>query len=280
MPPDAGSDATEPLNLSGSIPNTTEPSDAGYTPPEFGAIVPPEYKDRGWVGEIKDVPTLFKKMDDQHSALGRRPSGIPHDNAAPEEWREFNKSFGVPERAEEYDFKIEGKEYTDQDKAFHDKLRPVLQAAGVSNRQLKQIAPGFNDVLKALAGDGIRNQEELDKNFDTLAETTFGDRRADVMAKGKSYISKYVPEAMRASIDTLDNTALVIMASLVDGIAKDYVLEDVIPSDGSPAAVQSEAQRREEGKKLMASKAYADPFHPDHNQVKEQVQRLYGTFRG
>ena len=36
-------------------------------------------------------------------------------------------------------------------------------------------------------------------------------------------------------------------------------------------------QKRAEGLRLMSLPEYQDPFHPDHEKVRKQVEDLYGT---
>jgi len=120
---------------------TVPPEGADGTLPEFKTIVPPEYADKTWVSEVKDIPSLFKMVDDTKALVGKRPAGIPQDNAPEEEWKAFDQLRGVPETPDVYDFKIEGKEFNETDKAFHDALRPVLLDAGITPRQLAKLAP-------------------------------------------------------------------------------------------------------------------------------------------
>src|SRR3990172_4310041 len=111
------------------------PHDPAPTYPEIATLIPKEYASKPWVKDLKDVPTIFKMLEDQKAALSRRPGGVPQDNAKPEEWAAFNKALGVPEKPEEYEF---GKmpEGMESNKEFEADMRKLFHGAGVTKRQV------------------------------------------------------------------------------------------------------------------------------------------------
>jgi hypothetical protein len=70
------------------IPSTNDTQPATITPTNFSLsdIIPDEYKEKGYMSKIKDVEGLFKSFDGLQSLIGKRPAGIPQENATQEEW--------------------------------------------------------------------------------------------------------------------------------------------------------------------------------------------------
>lgn len=247
---------------------TTDPA----PPPEFASLIPEEFKDKPWVQDVKDIPALFKMMDDTKAAIGQRAGGIPQDTAPEEDWTKFNKSFGVPEKAEDYKF-AEPPEGEEVHEEFQKGMATLLYKAGVSQRQLNVLEPGFNELATKLTGDS----EQANTDFDKLAQDTFGTREEEVMKNGKALIAKYIPEGMRELQESISNENLIILAGVLDGITKEYISEDQIPTGGAAVGPVTTEDKRTKGTALMNEKAYLDPFHPDHGRMVKEVNNLFGN---
>lgn len=271
-----------PVSGGASYPGHTPPPAAGTPPtppavPEFATLIPAEYKDKPWVKDTKDLPTLFKRVDDLQSELGKRPSAIPQENAKPEEWTAFNKAFGVPEKPEDYKFSQvpDGLESSPE---FQKGVQDVLHKAGISARQFKLIEPAWNSLMLEMAKNTQAGAQALDKDFDKLANTTFGERKDAALSRSKAMIDKFIPPGMKPHLAKLSNENLIIMAGVLDGIISKYVSEDDIPKGGGGGAGPAgEEARREEARKLMQSDAYKNGFHPEHAATVQKVAELYRT---
>lgn len=265
-----------------------EVSNSGNTPaaaageaaaaPEFTALIPAEYKDKPWIKDVKDLPGLFKRTDGLLTEIGKRPAGIPEDNAPSEKWAAFNKAWGVPEKPEEYKL-AEGTAEAPVDPKFQSGIKNVFHKAGVSARQAAVLEAGYNELAAALTKEKGIETEKLNTDFTKLAADTFGARKDDALAGAQKLIAKFAPAAMKAQIESMSNENLIILAGVLDGVRKEFISEDRMPSSaaaGTGVGMTPE-QKQAKGRELMASKAYTDPFHPDHEKVKDEVQRLYGT---
>lgn len=269
--------ATVKTETPGNQNNTPPATPAAGTPPEFSSIIPKEFVERPWVKDTKDIPSLFKRVDDLLVEVGKKPAGIPQDNAKPEEWNDFNKAFGVPEKPEMYEFgKVpEGLEVNPD---FQNNMKGILHKAGVSKRQSKVLEEGFNAMLLQVAKGQAEANEKVNKDFDALADSTFGERKAKVMETGRALIAKFIPESLKSHIDKLPNESLMVLAGVLDGVAKQYIKEDDLPKGaGAGTGNMGEQQRRDEGKKLMASEAYRNPLHAEHDATVRKVRELYQT---
>ncbi len=250
---------------------------------DFSSIIPEGFGEKDWVKDLakSEDPrtTLFQMLEDQRTTIAKRPGGIPEDTATEEEWATFDKSMGVPEDAAEYKFAVvEGQEVNEE---YQKGLGEVLQKAGISKRQFEKLEPAFNELVSKFAPDPAAAAEKLETDFDKLALDTFGAEKDKVLTEATLLIGKHIPESMKPLLKDLPNESLIIMTGVLNSIRKEYISGDSLPNGGDGAATgETEGDKRAQGQKLMASKAFNDPFDPEHDRVVEQVGRLYGTWQG
>jgi hypothetical protein len=227
--------------------------EAAPTAPSFADIVPAEYKDAEWVKTTKDTDSFFKQFSDLKSKIGSLPAK-------------------APENAEGYTFaEVEGVE---ADADFQGKISAALLDAGINQDQFSKLESVYNGLLSS----GQDASKQADVDFDALANSTFGEDRQKVMDQTQGLLKQYTPESMTSHVAGLSNEALIIMSGVLNGMAKEYMGEDSIPTGkGSATAASSEATRRTEGKNIMQSEAWKDPRHPGHAEAVAKVQQLYGT---
>jgi hypothetical protein len=239
-------------------------------------IIPESFKDKPWVSELKDIDGLFNKVDFLQSKIGERPAGIPQENAPKEDWEKFNKAWGVPEKPDDYKFDAlpEG---VPVDENFQKEIKGVLHKAGVNPRQAKILEKGYNELL-VKSMEGLKGKQvELDKGFNELADKTFGADRDKALKVSRALLARYTPEEMKPYLGSLSNEQLVIMAATLTGIQKEFIDEDKLPTGGENVGPQSQSEKRELAKQLMASDAYTNPWHPEHEATKKKVDSLYGN---
>lgn len=270
-------DPTAPQNLGASFTPGAAPAPAvNPNDIKFQDIIPVEYKDKPWIKDVKDVPGLFKRTDGLLTEMGKRPAGIPEDNAPPEKWAAFNKAFGVPDKPEDYKLSAGTKE-APADPKFQEGIKGVFHKAGVSARQAAVLEAGYNALVAEMVKNQGANNEQQDIDFEKLAGDVFGQRKDEALSGSKKLIMAHAPEAMKPHIEKLSNENLIILAGVLDAVRKEYISEDRMPTGGSAPIGMTAEQRRAKGQELMASKAYQNPFDPDHERVKAEVGRLYKT---
>lgn len=276
------SDATDIAGQAATVPAHTPAAPPSGEPVSLESIVPAEYKDKPWVQEIKDVSGLFKRFEDNHTALSRRPAGIPQDNAPEAEWDAFNKAAGVPEKPEDYDFSILDRDFSDQDKAFHESVRGILKSAGISKRQFAKLIPAFDEMTRKQAEAQEvaqkKSTEELDQQFDKVTNEKYGDRKQAIFDRARKFFEEYSDPNLKMDLAGLPNNVLVGLVDFVNNVYEKHVSEDTIPSGGGSVPGQTLEEKKAEGARLMASKEYQDPFHPEHARVRKKVDELFLAF--
>ena len=138
-----------------------------HTKLDFTKMVPQEFQNREYLKNIKDTSSFFKAFDGAQELLGKRPAGIPHDNASDDEWKNFNKSFGVPEKLEDYDL---GKipKGAKVDPKIDKGVREVFQKAGLNKRQAKIVSEGYRSLLEGVLKENSDNVKNQNEDFDKL----------------------------------------------------------------------------------------------------------------
>lgn len=261
------------------MPDPDPNSNPNPTTPDFQTLIPAEFKEKAWVKDVKDLPSLFKRTDGLLSEMGKRPAGIPQDNAAPEEWDKYYRAAGRPDKPEEYGFKAD----TEAAKAlgWDDKIaagvQAVLHSAGLSKKQAQMVREGYEKILVEHVKEKGLAQQKLDTDFEKLAKTTFGDATDKVLAESKALIAKFAPSAVQAHVANLSNENLIVLAGVLKGVREAYIKEDILPAGGGSGAsgAKTNDEIRAEAMKLMASEIYKSPTHPDHDKVVKQVNELY-----
>lgn len=243
---------------------------------DFASSIPEAYRERPWAKELTSSEEMFKMLDETKTLVGKRPAGIPQDTAPSEEWSEFNKAFGVPEKAEEYKF-VEPGEGQEVNPEFQKGIADIMHKAGVSQKQLGLIEPAFNELVSKLAGEAGGDSEQANADFDKLALDTFGTREEEVMKNGKALIAKYIPESMKTHQESISNENLIILAGVLDGITKEFISEDRIPDGGNVVGPVTQADKEVEGRRLMMTDEYRDAFNPGHDAMQSRVNKLFGT---
>lgn len=234
--------------------------------------------DRGWAKDYADKPldkdtatALLKKLDGAESLIGRK-IGIPSDDAKPEEIEKFYSTLRA-QKPEDYEFQLGEK----PDENFVKEMRAAAHKAGLSKKQMAEfvggLAPGFQARQAAVAAE----QAKLDKEFEQLAATTFGADKEKIIERVKAALDEHAPAAVKAHIGRLDNPTLALVAGVVNAIMVKYIPEDKL--NGGKGAVGDTTDIREQGRKLMASPEYKDPFHPKHAEVKAKVDALYASMK-
>jgi hypothetical protein len=266
------------VNVPATAAGTGAPAGGTAGAQDFSTMVPAEFKDRPYLKDVKDVPSLFKLLDNSQTLIGKRPAGIPQENAPADEWEKFHAMLR-PEKPEGYEFKKDENlaKTLGWDDKVADSVKALFHKAGLSKRQALEIQQGYEQLLGAKHKEAIEKKAAQDTEFSGLAEKVFGKEVEKVLLSSKALIAQHAPDAVKAHLDKLDNNSLVILAGVLNSIKTKYIKEDQVPGGGNAPAGLSETDRRAKGQALMASEAYRNKFHPDHDRVNAEVQALYGT---
>lgn len=242
---------------------------------DFATIIPAEYKDVPWVKDTKDIPSLFKRTSDLMTEIGKRPAGIPQDNAKPEEIAAFNKAWGVPDKPEDYKLSDPPKEVGPANPEFQAAIKNMFHKAGISAKQAAALEKDWNALTVEMVKKNGAQAEQADTDFNKLRDEVFGAQAETVIKNASALIAKFVPEKMKSHVENLSNENLIVLAGVIEGIRKEYISEDKLPSGGGAPVGMTAEQKRAKGQELMASPAYTNPFDPNHEKVKAEVQAIY-----
>lgn len=264
-----------------TIKRTEDPVPEGFKLPEgvsFDQLVPEEYRDKPYLKdaiEKGDIKEVFAKLDGAQKLIGQRPAGIPADDAPAEEWEKFYDSMGRPEDPKGYEFEVP--EGVDRDEEFEGEVKQIFHKHGLTPKQALGVQKEFDALLADTLEKKGAAQKQLDKDFNKLSTEVFGDERVDAaLSEAKALIGKYTPEKMKGHVENLSNENLIVLASVLDGINRDYISEDQggggSPSGGTPESVEG---LRAEARKLMAKPEYSDSFKTGHKEVANRVTAIY-----
>lgn len=253
----------------------------------------------GWDDTLKNDPALkdFKTSADiaksyveTKKLLGQK-LGIPGPDATPEAKAAFHEAMGVPKEAAGYGFQapadLPEALKANYDQKHADKWAGRMKELGIPKEAANTLRNEFfaemNEEIKTMKAD----VEKSDAEFDKMATGIYGDRtKADAaMQKAKTIIEKYVPAQLKASMENLPNSALLILAAGLGGYSKEQSGEDqTISRDaGTTADGKTASQLREDARQIMASPEYNSPFAKGkeaHEKAKADVKAIYARVDG
>lgn len=261
---ETGGDVATTQTTTATAPNPLMQDGSGDAKPlTLEQIVPAEYKDKEYLSKYKSVDDFFKGVDNLQQQAGKRPFGIPQDNATQEEKDKFYLELGRPESSEGYKFEPPEKYKESMDA---DLLKDFSAFAHENNYTQNQYEAGVNKFLEyqeKFATDlkakfeeaGIGQQTQWDDKFEELSAKHFGDRKEAVIDEGSQLMATYTPAEMKPYLDAIPPEALMVMAATLDGIRKDYIDEGKSPGTGGGAETGStEQELRQELADIKAHK--------------------------
>ena len=263
-----------------TIPSHTHTPGTAYALPEgvqFKDIVPGDYKDKPYMKDVKDIPSLFKKFDGAETLVGQRQSVIPGEGATDDDWNKFFDASGRPKTSDLYEFTtVKAADGTDvkRDPAFETAVKDIFHKAGISSKQAKAVQEPFDALIAKMATDQATTK---DADFDKLASEAFGTDADKALDVGKKLLEEHMPKGYAEHFKNLPNESLILMAGVLKSVQAKYIKEDDIPGGGGGGggSATSINELRKEGQMLMAKKEYQDSFHPDHKKVKAEVTDIH-----
>lgn len=242
--------------------------------------VPESYADRGWAKDLKSNDDVWKLLDNAQSLIGKRPAGIPSNDASDEEWEKFFQAA----RPEQYEFtEIEGLPEGVDLSAQTEKASELFKKYGLTQKQADGLRKEWLMYEMSTMGE---HQQALDKQFDELTSKHF-DNLEEAQKLTLDAVNKYVPEEMRPHVQALENNpqALVGLISLATNMQKEISeIKEKYGAEGSLTHGQSTSaanldEVRKELAQLRVSDAARNFDHPEHKQTHEKINQLSQTVR-
>jgi len=255
--------------------------------------IPEPYVGKGWTEKVKSVDDLWKTTANLQELIGKRPAGIPTQDAPESEWDTFYKAMGRPEKPE-YDFGEfkDVPEGLDVD-SFKQQAGVILHKAGLSPKQAKAVLSEYLALeSKALNDSKLsaeQREKDLDTEFDKVMGEQFGDKYPEVEKAVRESMLKYTPEPLREAYAELADKpkALAAIVTAFNGMQKEiaetrkkYGAEDNLQrGDGGAQSGTNIEDIRKELSTLGLSKEFKDFTHPEHKKAAERVQVLRGVMK-
>lgn len=263
-----------------------QPSQATNPPvseaPAF--VVPDAYKDRGWVEKVKSPDDLWKTLDNAQSLLGKRPAGIPANDAPQEEWDKFYQA-ARPESAEKYTLgDIEGLPEGVDLAPYKASAQKLMFEAGLTQRQADAM---WKQYVALEVGAATSKQQESeadrDKRYDETVTKVFGDKKEQSEKIALDLINQYVPDELKDNVKALKDSpeAMVGMIALanqlhaeMEKIKAEYGAEGKLPDGGTKVAAEDISETVAKLSKLRLSPEAQDFTKAGHAKVMNEIAEL------
>lgn len=225
---------------------------------------------------ITSLEGLAKGYVHAQKAIGKDRIAVPDKHATMDDWQQVFKKLGVPEKVEEYKFKLpEGAEVNDET------LKALSEAghkAGLLPFQMEQVFEKYYEIAKA--------------SSDSQLTTLKAKAEEDVNALKKEWGEGYETQTKKANVafkellpDEADRKRLIEdgMAShpsvvrLLANAAK-FFKEDTFVGHGEGSlggVTPAEALEKARAIQGNAEHPYRNKSHPNHQQAQKEVQALY-----
>jgi hypothetical protein len=251
--------------------------------------IPETYADRGWADKIKSTDDLWKGYDNAQTLIGKRPAGIPSNDASDADWDSFYRAMGRPDTPEYQLSDPDGLPEGFDTSSYKQLASEILHSAGLSPKQADKVYKLF--MQKELEGAGKQQeqtaaqQKALDDEFDALTKEHFGDEYERASNLTKDAFGKYAPQSLRESLSEIGDKpkalAAVVatikgMQSEIDRVKKEYGAEGSITTGSQTTSVGIDEVRKELAK-LRISPAARDFTSAEHKATMERIQELSGT---
>ena len=240
--------------------------------------IPESYKDKPYLKGIDSQDKLFAMLDGAQELIGKRPAGIPGEKATPEEWGKFYDAMGRPKTPAEYQFELDPSIKADE--KIIAQTKEMMHRHGLTPAQAKGLQKDFDAMAIAMAKENGVAAQLQNTDFEKLATQVFGADRDKAMARGKELIEAFTPAAMKGELGKLSNEALMVLASVLNGVHAKYIRADGAPGQAPGGSAQTPDDMRAEARKLMGSDAYTNPMHPEHEKVKATINDIYRRASG
>ena len=251
---------TVPLNTN----NDQPPGDKGAD----GFAIPDTYKDKPYLQNVKSNDDLYKLLDGSQQAIGKKVN-FPSDQSTDEERLNFNRSAGMPEKAEEYVFEKTGEKEREVD--VDNKFKEIFHKWGISGRS----ATGIQKDVEALVAETMKLKGEADDTaFNELSSKILGDKADEILASSKKIIEANIPQELIEPFKNLSNSALVITSTVIENIRKKYINEDTITEGDTHVAGQGKEELQKQSDNLMNHPSYKDAMHVDHKKTNDQIKDI------
>lgn len=261
------------------------------TPSNFMDFVPEEYRAnpalKDFLSQENPAEALLSQIVNLSDLVQNNPDTIPGAEATPEQWQKWLEAhqpqdisvYGqlkpqLPaEQAHLQEFLDAG--YSPK---FTEKIATAAKQAAIHPKQFQVLLNAFNEVQLEAAREfhqtTAKNEQDLNTNFDTVMNNTFGAKKMEAIDIGRGVIKQVLPAELMPHVEALSNEGLAVVAALAYNMHKKYGLEDSIKPGTSTAMPTDEIGLKNMIQEAMADPAASDPWLPTHSSVNAKIQGL------
>ncbi len=261
----------------------------------FAEQLPEDIRGDANFKDIKDLPSLAKSFINAQKKIGvpaDRLLQLPQDDKDDKSWGEIYNKLGRPESVDKYEVpKLgDGKDYGEADKAFQQKLLPILHEAGITQRQLAAIVPKWNGILAELGMSTAQDTAAGIAAADEALTKEWGAAKSEKLALAKGAVNYFAEtlklgDGLKQALERPgpdgkpignDPAFSKLFAYLGETMREDGLLgKGAGGGDGalSPAEAEQQINALQADEKFM--KSYTNRRDPGHADAVARMQKLY-----
>lgn len=179
--------------------------------------IPDEYKDKPWVGKVKDVNSLFKMYDDVQPLLGKKYAVPDWDNATDKDVEDYLSAH----RADEDTYKS----FFEEGAPNRDEFAKLFHESGVPKPVAKRLIDGYLQMENKYK-ETLYSKE----GFFEEMKNSFGETYEKEVGKITNLLNQNVNQSDKALLEELPNQYLGLIYRIVNNFDKEYGASEL---DGS-----------------------------------------------
>lgn len=253
----------------------------------FLKSVPADFAEKPWVSELakqeNPMASMFKELENAHLLVGKKSEGlkVPAADAPVEEWQNFHKALGVPEKPDDYAYEAPKppaglEQYYKTDDNLLKTMRDAAHKAGVTPQGWKQIAGAFDSFYEQSLKEAVSQADGQIKAVQDTFAKHYGEKSPQVLAS-LDKASSSAPDWAKPVLDALQPATKAAIASLLHNFSTKYVSEDTLDVKGgaSPTAM-TQAEYGDRYEKLFAKvrETSKNPQSSEHLRAKQELANL------
>lgn len=247
--------------------------------------VPESLRNEVYFKDIDSVDKLATKAFNQAKMIGRDPNTLlvipdgKDEKAMGEMWNRL----GRPETAEKYEIpakRADGKEYSDDDRAFQKGITPLLHEAGITQGQLAKLMPKWDQLMDAMTAGATAKEQESFKTAETKLRGEWGAAYEDNLGLADGAIAHLTKElkldGLNAELNRNNLGNNPALFRIFAHLGKQLKEDGLIGKDtGGHGGGMTPDQAKIEIKKLESEEAWQKQDHPQHADAIKRRSELY-----
>ncbi len=245
-------------------------------PENWKEVLPEEIRNFGTMGNIKTVEQLARSFMLAQKQIGMDKLPISK-NPTEHEVKEIFKRIGMPETFDKYDVKLGENSVTNP--RFVEEFKDAAFKAGVLPAQANTVLKFFEEQsIKANEAHRLKEQTKFNDDLRAIKDE-WGDQYDENTARAKAALKEFAVD--QKDIDYIKqnfgaNAPILRILAKVGATLDEGKIRGAGGTGEKSGYTPSEAREKIAEYKKDPKGPYFNPEHPDHAEVKKEVNRLYG----